>query len=62
MLEDGHDIRSAQELQGYADASFTMIYTHVLNRSGVNVTSPLDRLPDYTVTKVYGNGRADKVK
>ncbi len=44
LLEDGYDIRTVQELLGHKDVKTTMIYTHVLNRGGKAVRSPMDGL------------------
>jgi len=41
-LEAGYDIRTVQELLGHDDVARTMIYTHVLNKGGMGVKSPLD--------------------
>ena len=43
LLQNGYDILTGQELLGHKDVKTTMIYTHVLNRGGKGVISPLDR-------------------
>ena len=42
LLENGYDIRTVQELLGHRDVQTTMVYTHVLNRGGKSVISPLN--------------------
>ena len=44
LLEAGYDIRTVQELFGHKDVKTTMVYTHVLNRGGLGIRSPVDSL------------------
>ncbi len=46
LLENGYDIRTVQELLGHRSVTTTMVYTHVLNRGGRGVRSPLDSPPE----------------
>lgn len=45
LLDGGYDIRTVQERLGHKDVQTTMIHTHVLNRGGRGVRSPLDHKP-----------------
>ena len=44
LLQSGYDIRTVQELLGHKDVATTMIYTHVMQKPGIGVRSPLDDL------------------
>lgn len=59
LLEDGYDIRTVQELLGHKDVKTTMVYTHVLNRGGKGVRSPMDGLPPPAATATGRSGASE---
>jgi integrase len=58
LLEGGYDVRQVQTLMGHANLKTTMIYTHVMNKPSVTVTSPLDRLSDAALPAIEAEKNA----